>query len=79
MSTLEEEEKRCKCCTKHVPLPLSYIVVDSIYLCPTAHANMLMLQLEYDAHNGRPPGHIRKHFSDYIQKMVQSMYDRENS
>lgn len=74
-----EEEYSCKCCTKHIPLPhrLSSITVGNsdVYLCPTSKSNLEVLLEEYERYDGRPPGFVRKHFSDYLQFLAMEIWN----
>lgn len=85
MTILEEKKENiCKCVGKHVPLPHYLMKVsiglDTVYLCPTSYHNFMCLEKEYLRTGGRPAGNIRKHFSDYIQTLVQLKYDyKQNS
>lgn len=73
-----EEVRECRCVSKHVPLPLTYVTVRTsnmdIELCPTAHANLMSLLSEYDSHGGLPPGSVRKHYSEFIQTIAQKFH-----
>lgn len=84
MTILEQQEKnKCLCVTKHVPLPIRVVEIEvneeKIYLCPTSFNNMARLRELYQKHGGRPPGNLRKHFSDYIQNLVQLSYDNNQN
>ena len=69
--------KMCLCCSKHVPkYHKTFLVVDNIYVCPTTYENVLCLEEEYKKYKGRPPGSVRKHFSDYVQYLVQFRNDK---
>lgn len=81
MTILEDKENNtCSCVGKHVPLPHKLVSIsvgtDVVHLCPTSYHNLLCLEAEYARFKGTPPGNIRKHFSDYIQNLVQLMHDR---
>lgn len=79
----------CPCVTKHVPLPTvlhkHHIVPLSwggpntaeniIKICPNAHYNIHDLHRYYKWHNGRPPGHIRKHYSKFVEDLAQRGWD----
>lgn len=79
MTILEDKENNsCSCVGKHVPLPHKLVKVDEVYLCPTSYHNLLCLEAEYARFKGEPPGHIRKHFSDYIQSLVQLRHEQRN-
>jgi hypothetical protein len=84
MTILEDKENNsCSCVGKHVPLPHKLVKVEvgieHVYLCPTSYHNLLCLESEYARVKGVPPGNIRKHFSDYIQSLVQSRYEHTKS
>ena len=70
MSKYQELAKECKCCNKHVPLPIVLKEFNGIKLCPTTFSNVMEYQRLCFEFNGRPPGSIRKHFSEYVQKIV---------
>ena len=71
MSTYQEKAKECKCCGKHVPLPTVLREYEGITLCPTTFANVLEYKRIWDSAKSRPSGSIRKHFSDYVQQIVE--------
>lgn len=77
------EEYTCKCVGKHIPLPLELnpliVEEETIYLCPTSFQNLQHLLGEYTSHGGRPPGSVRKHYSDYIQAIAARIVDRAGS
>lgn len=68
------EDNICSCVGKHVPLPHKLVSVDvgedSIYLCPTTYYNLLCLREEYARFRGTPPGNVRKHYSEFVQKLA---------
>lgn len=68
------EGRECKCVGKHVPLPMRLyeVVINEsvVHLCPTAYQNYLSYKDEHVMHKGRPPGSVRKHYSDYIQSLI---------
>jgi len=66
---LVEDGNYCVCVGKHVPLPTTLYRLGDVYLCPTAWENAQAYEIEMFRHRGRPPGHIRKHFSEYIQNL----------
>lgn len=63
----------CKCCGKHVPLPVSYCVIRAagkeVTLCPTTYDNVLHL-LSQCVDGKMPAGDIRKHYSRYVRDLV---------
>jgi len=72
MSMYQENAKRCKCCTKHVPLPSTLKEYDGYTLCPTSYYNVLEYKRIWESYGSRPMGSIRKHFSEYVQQIVES-------
>lgn len=71
MSTYQEKAKECKCCGKHVPLPTVLREYEGTILCPTTFANVLEYKRIWDSLGSRPSGSVRKHFSDYVQQIVE--------
>jgi len=69
--------KECKCCGKHVPLPTVLRQYNEIMLCPTTYANVIEYTRLWKELNGRPAGSIRKHFSEFVQQIVEEAM-REN-
>jgi hypothetical protein len=78
MSTYQERAKECKCCGKHVPLPTVLKEYEGIILCPTTFANVLEYKRIWKASNQRPAGNVRKHFSDYVQQIVEKTIDNSD-
>ncbi len=76
MSTYQEKAKQCKCCSKHVPLPTVLKEYNGETICPTTFANILEYKRIWTAIGSRPPGSIRKHFSDYVQQIVETTIDK---
>jgi len=70
MSEYQERAKECKCCTKHVPLPTTLKSYNGLTLCPTTYYNAIEYKRIWDTYGGRPPGSVRKHFSEYVQEIV---------
>lgn len=70
-------DTNCKCCTKHVPLPMTttMLVVDgeSVWLCPTTLENVWKFYEDWHNRGDRPPGSVRKHYSDYVQKIAEAL------
>ncbi len=78
-------ENLCKCVGKHVPLPTvlhSHHIVpvylgggdessNRVYLCPTTHDNVHSLLRQYAKYKGRPPGSVRKHYSEYVEHLAE--------
>jgi hypothetical protein len=75
MSEYQEKAKECKCCTKHVPLPTSFKEYNGTLICPTTYYNIIEYKRIWDAHGSKPAGSIRKHFSEYVQSIVESAID----
>lgn len=76
MSTYQEKARECKCCGKHVPLPTVLKEYNGNSLCPTTFANVLEYKRIWKVVGSRPRGSIRKHFSEYVQQMVESTIDK---
>jgi predicted aldo/keto reductase-like oxidoreductase len=75
MSEYQEKAKQCKCCTKHVPLPTTLKIYNELILCPTTYHNVIEYKRIWDSFGSRPAGNIRKHFSEYVQQIVESSID----
>ena len=71
MSEYQEKAKECKCCGKHVPLPTVLKEYNGIVVCPTTFSNIVEYQRILNAIGSRPPGNIRKHFSEYVQQIIE--------
>lgn len=71
MSEYQEQAKLCKCCTKHVPLPIIMKEYNGEILCPTTYENVLQYKKLWQSYDKRPMGNIRKHFSEYVQSIVE--------
>lgn len=78
MSEYQELAKQCKCCSKHVPLPTSMKMYEEIILCPTTFSNVIEYKRIWLSYGSRPMGSIRKHFSEYVQQIVESTIDKNN-
>lgn len=76
MSTYQEKAKECKCCGKHVPLPTVLKEYNGITLCPTTFSNVIEYKRIWMAAGYRPMGNIRKHFSEYVQQIVEETIDK---
>jgi hypothetical protein len=76
MSVYQERAKECKCCGKHVPLPTTLKEYQGVTLCPTSFANVIEYKRIWKSIGNRPTGSIRKHFSDYVQQVVESTIDK---
>lgn len=72
---VDAENEKCECANKHVPAPHSLFLIDYatlIYLCPTTYYNVVSLLGEYETRGWRePPGNVRKHYSEYVQKIAK--------
>lgn len=80
MSEYQEMAKQCKCCSKHVPLPTTMKSYNGIVVCPTTLQNIIEYKRIWESFGSRPMGAIRKHFSDYVQQIVEeSMLKNEVS
>jgi hypothetical protein len=78
MSEYQEKAKECKCCTKHVPLPTKMKEYNNIIMCPTTYYNVIEYKRIWDSYGSRPAGSVRKHFSEYVQSIVESSIDTQN-
>jgi hypothetical protein len=76
MSIYQDKAKECKCCGKHVPLPTTLKEYAGYVLCPTTFANVIEYKRLWKNIGSRPPGNIRKHFSDYVQQLVETTIDK---
>jgi hypothetical protein len=76
MSEYQEMAKSCKCCTKHVPLPTVLREWNGNTVCPTTFANIIEYKRLWDSFGSRPMGSIRKHFSEYVQQLVEISIDK---
>lgn len=79
MSFYQEQAKQCLCCGKHVPLPIVLKEYEGITLCPTTFANVIEYKRLWLSIGSRPTGNVRKHFSDYVQSIVEQTIDKENN
>lgn len=62
----------CECTTKHIPKPVNYVEIDGIQLCPTTACNLSALMLEWERHEGEPPGSVTKHYSRFVRALAKS-------
>jgi hypothetical protein len=76
MINYQEKAKECKCCTKHVPLPTVLREFNSVMLCPTTFANVIEYTRIWSSYGARPAGNVRKHFSEYVQQLVEQSIDK---
>jgi hypothetical protein len=77
MSTYQEKAKECKCCGKHVPLPTVLKEYDGTTVCPATFANIIEYKRIWLSIGSRPSGSIRKHFSEYVQQIVEKTIGKE--
>jgi hypothetical protein len=75
MSEYQNKAKECKCCSKHVPLPTTLKEYNGLILCPTTFANVIEYKRIWNSYGSRPMGSIRKHFSEYVQQIVENSID----
>lgn len=78
MSIYQDKAKQCKCCGKHVPLPVILKDFNGITVCPTTYENIKEYMAMWEKIGSRPPGSIRKHFSEYVQQIVENIIHQEN-
>lgn len=78
MSKYQEKAKECKCCNKHVPLPTVLKDYNGITVCPTTFSNIIEYKRIWLSLGSRPSGNIRKHFSDFVQQIVENSNLGEN-
>ena len=71
MSIYQDKAKECKCCGKHVPLPVRLKEYEGIKVCSTTFDNIIEYKRIWNELGKRPPGSVRKHFSDYVQQIVE--------
>lgn len=76
MSIYQEKAKECRCCGKHVPLPTILKEYNGIQVCPTTFANIMEYTRLWKLIGARPAGSIRKHFSEYVQQIVEESIDK---
>jgi len=76
MSEYQEMAKECKCCGKHVPLPTVMKEYNNIIMCPTTFYNVVEYKRIWESYGSRPMGSIRKHFSEYVQQIVEKSIDK---
>jgi hypothetical protein len=76
MSEYQDKAKECKCCSKHVPLPTVLKEYDGTILCPTTFSNVIEYKRIWNSYGSRPMGSIRKHFSEYVQQIVENSIDK---
>jgi len=71
MSMYQEKAKECICCGKHVPLPIVLKEYNGVRVCPTTYYNIKEYSRIWTSIGSRPNGGIRKHFSEYVQSLVE--------
>ncbi len=49
---------------------------NEVLLCPTTFANVIEYTRLWKVLGSRPSGNIRKHFSDYVQQLVETTIDK---
>jgi len=76
MSIYQDRAKECKCCGKHVPLPTTLKEYNGITLCPTTFSNVVEYKRIWTTLGARPGGNVRKHFSEYVQSIVENTIDK---
>ena len=76
MSEYQLKAKDCKCCSKHVPLPTVLKEYDGTVLCPTTYENVIEYRRIWESVGRRPTGNIRKHFSEYVQQIVETSFSK---
>jgi hypothetical protein len=79
MSIYQEKAKECKCCGKHVPLPTVLKEYNGLMVCPTTFSNIIEYTRIWNVIGSRPPGNVRKHFSEYVQAIVEVNISKENN
>jgi hypothetical protein len=79
MSEYQELAKQCKCCTKHVPLPTVMKIYNGVIVCPTTLQNIIEYRRLWESFGSRPMGSIRKHFSEYVQQIVELDFANDNT
>ncbi len=77
MSEYQDKAKECKCCSKHVPLPTVLREYNGSVVCPTTFSNIIEYKRIWDSYGARPMGSIRKHFSEYVQQLVENSIDKQ--
>lgn len=78
MSQYQEMAKQCKCCTKHVPLPTVMKTYSGQTVCPTTLQNIIEYKRLWEIFGTRPSGSVRKHFSEYVQQIVEMDFKNDN-
>lgn len=78
MSEYQVKAKDCKCCSKHVPLPTVLKEYNGNVVCPTTFSNIVEYKRIWLQGGKRPTGNIRKHFSEYVQNIVEESIRTES-
>jgi tRNA-dihydrouridine synthase len=52
---------------------------DGQIVCPTTLQNIIEYKRMWESFGSRPMGSIRKHFSEYVQQIVENSIDKNNS
>lgn len=78
MSEYQKLAKQCKCCTKHIPLPTVMKLYNGQIVCPTTLQNIIEYKRIWESFGSRPMGSIRKHFSEYVQQIVENSIDKNH-
>jgi hypothetical protein len=60
-----------------VPLPVRLKEYNGIKVCPTTFDNIIEYKRIWIESGSRPPGSIRKHFSEYVQSIVENTIDKK--
>lgn len=75
-TVVDTEYRTCNCSNKHVPKPHKFIKVEiaevEYFLCPTTYYNLTHLLDLWRTGHGEPPGSVRKHFSEYVQRLAKA-------
>ncbi len=73
---------KCKCVSKHLPLPLvTYNIKvsdEEIELCPSSFFNLKELLSHYSVENSIPPGAVTKHYSKYVRNLAHDLWVDNN-
>ena len=55
---------------------MKHFKYNGIILCPTTFTNVIEYKRIWKAAGYRPMGNIRKHFSEYVQQIVEETIDK---
>jgi hypothetical protein len=50
---------------------------DGIQVCPTTLQNIIEYKRIWESFGSRPMGSIRKHFSEYVQQIVEESFNEQ--